>query len=134
MSWHRSWWGGVFVGLLHCSNDAEPTQRTRGALEEVNYALIDCAKLEEHLRSVRGEPKHQLALQQAQQLRNEAPHNDIPLQVLTEFHAPAIGQGRLGNSAEDRRLLIFTAYTLCDPLTREVVSQHYIARHPELRL
>lgn len=125
--------GGVAVSLLHCTNDAA-VQRTERALTEVNYGLIDCSKLEAHLRTVRGEAKHLAAIQQAQQLRNEAPHADIPLEVLTPFHAPAVGQGRIGAGEEDRRLLIFTAYTLCDPLTREIVSQHYIAQHPELRL
>ncbi|MEZ4389563.1 MAG: hypothetical protein R3A48_00595 [Polyangiales bacterium] len=125
--------GGVLAGLLHCSNDDVAVRRAVQAINEVNYELIDCQNLETQLEGLRGAAKHQAAIQRAQQLRDEAPHADIPLEVLTKFHAPVIGQGRLGPSDEDRRLLIFTAYTLCDPLTREIVSQHYIAQHPELR-
>lgn len=128
-------WLVLAFGLFRCSGDppAEPDGRRRANLEGVNFGLIDCVKMEERLRALRGNAKHEAAIQQAQVLRAEGPHAEIPLEDLALFHAPAVGQGRTGVDADDRGVLIFTAYTLCDPLTREIVAQHYIAQHPELR-
>lgn len=129
-------WAVLAFGLLHCSSEpaTQPTRSTRASVTSVDFGLIDCVKMEERLRALRGDAKHDAAIQQAELLRAEGPHAEIPLADLTLFHAPAVGQGRTGFDADDRGVLIFTAYTLCDPLTREIVAQHYIAQHLELRL
>jgi hypothetical protein len=53
---------------------------------------------------------------------------------LVEFHAPIAGQGRPIVAADEDDLNVLTRHVLCDPLMLEVVTQQYLATHPEYRL
>lgn len=95
---------------------------------------MDCAEVLLAIKNRRGIAAHTAALQLAAEIRTKSPHVDVPIDKLVEFHAPAAGQGRSAVPAADDDLNVLTRHVLCDPLMLEVVTQQYLATHPEYRL
>ncbi len=133
--------GGVGGWVLACltvsctSGEAPvqaPERRAQGLIQTV--ADVDCAEVVLAIKNRRGFAAHQEAIALAVEIRAKSPHIDVPIDKLVEFHAPIAGQGRSVVPAADDDLNVLTRHVLCDPLMLEVVTQQYLATHPEYRL
>jgi hypothetical protein len=95
---------------------------------------VGCAEVLAAIIARRGTAVHEETVAMAVHLRAKSPHVDIPIDKLVEFHAPVLKEGRSNVPSESDDLDVLTRHVLCDPLLYEVVSQQYLATHPEYRL
>jgi len=109
-----------------------PGQSAQGLIQSVES--VDCAQVLLAIKNRRGLAAHGAAVQLAAEIRGKSPHVDVPIDKLVEFHAPVVGMGRSVVPAADDDLNVLTRHVLCDPLLHEVVTQQYLATHPEYRL
>jgi hypothetical protein len=112
----------------------EPPRRTQSLEGDPTVADVDCSEVVYALTVRRGLEAWSEILAQAHELRTRSPHLDIPIDELVHFHAPVLDQGRSNVPAQSDALNVFTRHVLCDPLLNEVVTQQFLATHPEYRL
>ena len=94
---------------------------------------MDCSQVSLALARIRSAEDQSEADLMAATMRAEVPHADIPTSDLVKYFAPQAGEGRPVEAAAAADVDQLVKWVLCDKLTREIVSRHYLADHPELR-
>lgn len=127
---------GLALLMASCTASEAPAGAARRAPQGLiqSVADVDCAEVVLAIKTRRGLAAHNAAVQLATEIRAKSPHVDVPIDKLVEFHAPIAGQGRPAVAADEDDLNVLTRHVLCDPLMLEVVTQQYLATHPEYRL
>ncbi len=129
-------WTTFALVAASCTTDGTasraPQSGAQGLIQSV--ADVDCAQVLLAIKTRRGVAAHAAATQLAAEIRAKSPHIDVPIDKLVEFHAPVAGEGRPVLAADQDDLNVLTRHVLCDPLMHEVVTQQYLATHPEYRL
>jgi len=129
-------WGlrrGVAFVLLLVNCTAGDEVSTRRASVQLANGEVDCTPVHQALARIRSAEDQSEADQMAIKMRSVVPHGDIPTSDLVKYFAPQDGDGRPANPSDAADLDLVAKWILCDALTREIVTRHYLADHPELR-
>ena len=129
-------WATFALVAASCTTDGAASHAPRSGAQELIQSVesVDCGPVLLAIKARRGIAAHAAATQRAAEIRAKSPHVDVPIDKLVEFHAPIAGQGRPIVAADEDDLNVLTRHVLCDPLMLEVVTQQYLATHPEYQL
>jgi len=122
--------------FLMCGGGActqEDTPSRRSSAVGSGEAEVDCTPVLAALARVRTPQQQAEAIINAGKLRQNAPHDDIPISELVVYFAPVAGEGRATDPGVAADVDLITTWMLCDSLTREIVTRQYLGDHPEHR-
>jgi hypothetical protein len=95
---------------------------------------INCGAIRREIIAERTVEERQRIREQLAQLRRELLHRHVSRRQLVAMMRPWPGEGRPSDPMDAAAQDLWLGHLLCDPLTREIQTRHFLARHPEYAL